>query len=933
MSTVVESVNITSTVNSDGQVTSVVSTSDITTTVDGGTVGSVNGRMGAVTGLAEQDASNITGTYPASWRTALSLPRLPRALSTYTGTDPTGVTECGAAIQAALTAWGGTYEIIVDGTFKIGTRLSVPNGTVLTGSDELAGFTTTVTSQATMTQMLTNTTTDGTASGFRLRGLRFTGGGDGTPWGNASTPTGGVRFYRASDVHVDGCTFTNVPGQALNFSGCSRFRATNNYFSGIGRDGIDAYWAVDPCKDGVISGNVMRALGDDCIAVWSDSSAGSNGTQGSVTTTAGSAALVGTGTAWSQSDVGATIAIPGAGDTASLFETTITVVTDATHVTLAKAAPTAVTATATWGFVRCANITIVGNTIEQATVTSANGANRGIVVNGEDVTVQGNTVLATFGDGISVRNGGIDSNIWSRSVSVVGNTVRRGGYWGGLSTQRDGVSLRYSLFPVVSGNTIVDANGDGIYVTYVTGAVVQGNSVVRAGQYGVDLVGVSNVVRSVQRALISGNHIADCQQAGIFTANARYTTIDGNVCVDNGQSGAATNACAGINCTGSGDTTVTGNRCTDTRPSGGKSQQFGIVVNNSSAGQYLIAGNYCAGNASTGLFQGSGPTYTVGLNVANTATSDLNAMTLISGSKIIPVSGTPEGSITAPVGSLALRSDGGTGTSLYVKESGTGNTGWVAVDQGAAGLAAHVAAADPHTGYVLESLVDAKGDLYAGTAADTVGRVAVGSNGKVLKADSTQTAGVGWDYAVPAAGNPLGGAVTYYIQPGMMQANTGTRALSANVRYFYQLYNPTPIVVDQIIWEQTAAAAAGKLIRVGLLLADEWWQPSSVLIDSGAQAADGANGVKAYTLAQATAVPAGRLLAVLHSDGAPTARETVGGVFGAANSTTLGTTPVVQGFTLSTAFAALDTSAWTGSVGSGAASRCAVWLRLSDPTG
>lgn len=40
-------------------------------------------------------------------------------------------------------------------------------------------------------------------------------------------------------------------------------------------------------------------------------------------------------------------------------------------------------------------------------------------------------------------------------------------------------------------------------------------------------------------------------------------------------------------------------------------------------------------------------------------------------------SGSPEGVVTAPVGSLYLRSDGGDGTSMYVKESGTGNTGWV----------------------------------------------------------------------------------------------------------------------------------------------------------------------------------------------------------------------------------------------------------------
>jgi hypothetical protein len=39
--------------------------------------------------------------------------------------------------------------------------------------------------------------------------------------------------------------------------------------------------------------------------------------------------------------------------------------------------------------------------------------------------------------------------------------------------------------------------------------------------------------------------------------------------------------------------------------------------------------------------------------------------------------GTPEGSVTAPIGSIFMREDGGAGTSFYVKQSGTGNTGWV----------------------------------------------------------------------------------------------------------------------------------------------------------------------------------------------------------------------------------------------------------------
>lgn len=40
--------------------------------------------------------------------------------------------------------------------------------------------------------------------------------------------------------------------------------------------------------------------------------------------------------------------------------------------------------------------------------------------------------------------------------------------------------------------------------------------------------------------------------------------------------------------------------------------------------------------------------------------------------------GTPEGAIAAAVGSLYTNTTGGAGTTLYVKESGVGSTGWVA---------------------------------------------------------------------------------------------------------------------------------------------------------------------------------------------------------------------------------------------------------------
>lgn len=40
--------------------------------------------------------------------------------------------------------------------------------------------------------------------------------------------------------------------------------------------------------------------------------------------------------------------------------------------------------------------------------------------------------------------------------------------------------------------------------------------------------------------------------------------------------------------------------------------------------------------------------------------------------------GTPEAVVIAPPGRLYLDEDGGANTTLYVKESGTGATGWIA---------------------------------------------------------------------------------------------------------------------------------------------------------------------------------------------------------------------------------------------------------------
>lgn len=108
-------------------------------------------------------------------------------------------------------------------------------------------------------------------------------------------------------------------------------------------------------------------------------------------------------------------------------------------------------------------------------------------------------------------------------------------------------------------------------------------------------------------------------------------------------------------------------------------------------------------------------------------------------------------------------------------------------------LAGHTAAADPHPGYVLESLVDAKGDLVAASANDAVGRLALGTDGYVLTADSAQTLGVKWAAAagggsgLPTTGGTMTGTIAAQgaaVDSGGALAVTSPNAVVTDLRTY-----------------------------------------------------------------------------------------------------------------------------------------------------
>lgn len=67
---------------------------------------------------------------------------------------------------------------------------------------------------------------------------------------------------------------------------------------------------------------------------------------------------------------------------------------------------------------------------------------------------------------------------------------------------------------------------------------------------------------------------------------------------------------------------------------------------------------------------------------------------------------------------------------------------WNAIGELTAGSG--VAVSESTSSFTISLDVDNKGDLLVGTANNTVAKVPVGANGRILKADSTQTAGVTW---------------------------------------------------------------------------------------------------------------------------------------------------------------------------------------------
>jgi hypothetical protein len=161
---------------------------------------------------------------------------------------------------------------------------------------------------------------------------------------------------------------------------------------------------------------------------------------------------------------------------------------------------------------------------------------------------------------------------------------------------------------------------------------------------------------------------------------------------------------------------------------------------------------------------------------------------------------------------------------------------------------------------IVQTIVDAKGDLIVASANDAVGRLAVGAtNGHVLTVDSTESLGVKWAAAAGGGGGSLpsigqqSGANYSYIYSQTFAFNNSNVAYfaTANVgrTHFFPYFQSETTTFDRIAIRSASTFSGTASIRLGVYNNSNY-QPSSVVFDAGTVSVTAANQAAEITISE-----------------------------------------------------------------------------------
>ena len=256
----------------------------------------------------------------------------------------------------------------------------------------------------------------------------------------------------------------------------------------------------------------------------------------------------------------------------------------------------------------------------------------------------------------------------------------------------------------------------------------------------------------------------------------------------------------------------------------------------------------------------------------------------------------------------------------------------------AGALSTHAAAADPHTGYRLESAdhSHASTGLQGGQVAHSALAYSGLTTGHVLTATGATAAAfqapVGGGGALPSGG--IGAAhvgYAHWLVPGNGVTGVTTPAAGANALYYFPWYVHEALLVSELGVEVTTLGAGGSM-RLGIYNANNRWQPTTLVIEAGIVSI-ASTGVK--TIAWGGTLPAGRYLGVVLGSVTCNLRAAVvtGPAFGLGSAPGLGGNLIDNQLWQSLTYAALPASgpAWTNVQGATTGATCSLFVR--DKTG
>lgn len=324
---------------------------------------------------------------------------------------------------------------------------------------------------------------------------------------------------------------------------------------------------------------------------------------------------------------------------------------------------------------------------------------------GTSSTING---LITAGTNVTITGSGTGADPYVINASGGGGGGTWGSISGTLSDQTDLQAVLDTLVPYTGATTSVNLGSNALTTTgNVTGNSWLGSTVVRAGATGQFYWNGRSIMKSPSDGMIYLRNNADTAYSDLTLKDAtgQSLTLADTVLAGSGSlAGSILSTTQTWNTSGS--PTAWKLNVTNTA-SGASALLIDLQIGGTSqfkvdkAGVGTFAGALNVGGAITTSFNVSGNSWLGSTLVRAGATSGFSwngrsfmkssadgfiEMYKADGTTFSVVqslydragSGTPEGAVTAPVGAIYHRTDGGAGTSFYVKESGSGNTGWVA---------------------------------------------------------------------------------------------------------------------------------------------------------------------------------------------------------------------------------------------------------------